>query len=164
MTLLKVEGKAYNPNWIKLREAELNAMPSTTASDSEKWIKAYGRARLEEFCRHQAMMPDGRIVTRLPVCGTDQDKLADLGILADSYVHENRSESSGNNYTVILPEGWTMRPTDILEGDGQTPVDPLRNELWASVYNEADSRVIDVFYNSKPYGEGFRSRTRILEQ
>jgi hypothetical protein len=161
--LLKVDGKVSDREWIIRREAELNSISTEISLSSGQDILAYGRARLEDYCRHQGVLPDGRVVTHIPAYLADREKLAGLGVLADNFARENIQESSDENLVVILPKDWSMRPADTSPDSIGKAIDPLRNERWAGVYNETDDLVINIFYNCKPfpYGDDFRSHTLI---
>ena len=161
--LIKIDGLAHDRDWIKKRESQLNKLGNNKESASSVSIWAYGRARLEDYCRHQGKLEDGRVVARVPVYGTSREQLAKAGILADTFIHENPTETSGQNFTVILPHGWTLRPEQTQPEDGDMSTLQLADQRWAGVYDQNDSKVVSVFYSSKPYDsyDNFRSLTRV---
>ena len=163
--LLNIDGKVADTDWMKSRQAELSSLPITDAGFTEQLVKAYGRAHLEDYCRHQGVLEDGRVVTHVPAYGTTRDELAHIGILADNFKRENIHESSDQNFTVILPTGWTMRPDyDPAEGE-EFMLDTANCERSAAVFDEANNRTVAIFYNAKPrpFADDFRSFTRVLD-
>ena len=163
--LLKIDGKLSDKDWIKAREAELNTPPLgrsiVRSVQPDQAVLAYGRARLEDYCRHQGVLDDGRVVTRVPAHGTDREELAQLGIVADNLVRENVHESSGDDITVILPQGWSMRPAYNPIAGEEFSLGTLNGERVAGVFDQADTQAISIFYNAKPfpYEDSFRSYT-----
>lgn len=161
--LLGKGGEVHDRYWIKVRESELIDLDSGEASASLISIWAYGRARLEDYCRHQGTLEDGRVVARVPVCGTSRQKLAEVGILADTFMHEYPTETSGQNFTVILPKGWALRPVQTMTEEADTSTFQLADQQWAGVYDQNDTKVVSIFYSSRPYDsyDNFRSHTRV---
>jgi hypothetical protein len=162
--LLKVDGKAVDRDWIHARESQLNAQFAGKVASSQREILAYGRARLEDYCRHQGVLDDGRVVTRVPAYGTSRDELARIGILADNFSREYIHESSGQDYTVILPAGWSMRPVYEPADGEEFQLDTSNCERFAAIYDQTENQVVSIFYNAKPfpYDDGFRSGSRVL--
>lgn len=162
--LLRIDGTLRDIQWIKAREHELITTRTPERSEADASILAYGRARLEDYCRHQGTLADGRVVTRIPAYLADKEQLAQRGILYDNFIREDLHESSDDNLTVILPTGWTMHPADAAADASENPPDPLGNERWAGVYDETDAMVVKIFYNCKPYfsGDDFRSHSKVV--
>jgi hypothetical protein len=151
---LAIDGKFADGEWIKTREAELLKESGKPFPDQRR--KVYARARLEDYCRHQGVMEDGRMVARVPVFGTSRAQLAELGILADNFKKEKPREDDNQNFTVILPQDWSYGPV---------PNNPtLQNERGAIIRDGEGIEQAHVFYEHR-LGElgdgGFRSFTRI---
>lgn len=155
---LMVDGEFADPKWVKNREAELFAESGEPFPSQKR--KVYTRARLEDYCRHQGVMPDGRVVAQLPTFGTSREELAKVGILADNFKREERpQEDTDQNFVVILPKDWTYGPI---------PTDPtLQNERWAWIRDGSGEVQAHVLYEHRPYElgpDGFRSFTRIANE
>jgi len=155
---LAIDGEFADNKWIKAREAALLAESGEPFPDQKR--KAYSRARLEDFCRHQGVMPDGRVVARLPIFGTDREQLAGLGILADNFERNTKPrEDRDENFTVILPEGWSF---DTFNTDPM-----LQNERWAGVFDASGKTVAHVLYEhwqNEAGASGFRSFTSVAAE
>jgi hypothetical protein len=155
-------GTVVDIEWIKQRQTELLELADDTLK-SDSYIRAYGRAHLEDYVRHQGSLPDGRVVAQIPAYGVDKESLAELGIATDTFGHGRIAADSNANLTVILPQNWSLKIADTPLEDGTIP-DPLLNERFAALYDEEDQPAATVFYNHKPfgYGDGFKSYTHIV--
>jgi hypothetical protein len=161
--LLRIDGAISDLNWIATREAELSEQ--VTADDpAGAYIWRYGRARLEDYCRHQGKFPDGRSAVMLPVYGLENNELlSSLGIEVDNYTHDNVRYDSGDNYIAVLPTSWTFRPS-VEAADAELANTP-NSERWAAVYDQDGKSRVSVYYCHKPFGfdDGFRSRAYVNE-
>jgi hypothetical protein len=158
---LRIDGMMSDQTWIDRRELELSrsrGLPPLLGFDPD----SYARARLEDYCRHQTVLSDGRVATRIPACGVERADLMKLGIEVDVFEHEQIRQDNDANFTIVLPLDWTFGPE--YQGDAVSPIEPLADTRRAGVFDESGRMAVGVYYSRKPYSGtdgGFTSYSTI---